>query len=321
MTKDYRSLEDLVRSNIRVRKILENIAKQAPQALEVPHLLIEILKYIEHSFGPSCNVELFLSYKPEHMGKTPFESLVNLVCQIKEWLKCCTYSIAYRAYLTTRTIILLLYEHEEGLPVIIMARTLMEIAALSHYVVINIEKHLSDLESKISCLRPGNKDSMLETIKTLVKFLGKLMRIVRATRFNWRLWIEGDLNRLLKEWDKVPEELRQVNILTMIDKMPNNIRRKFKFWYNVLCDFCHPNLGSSVMVIDKAKVLESHPHGKISYVLAANPKSEEILYVTIWTITTPISLSIELLYANFEKMKRYIERFENWCNIGLNMLS
>jgi hypothetical protein len=55
--------------------------------------------------------------------------------------------------------------------------------------------------------------------------------------------VRGDMDEFFTAWDKVDERVKATQILTLIDKLPGEEKRAARFFYEMLCDYVHPNVG------------------------------------------------------------------------------
>jgi len=107
-----------------------------------------------------------------------------------------------------------------------------------------------------------------------------LLKQVRATRINWDNPFGG-------EWEQVKADCRQTNILSMMDKLPDETRELARRWYGVLSDICHPNFGSILYVMDHDSV--DLATGTLA--LAQSPGKRAQLEMTVDLVSAPLAFA------------------------------
>lgn len=70
-----------------------------------------------------------------------------------------------------------------------------------------------------------------------------LVKQARAARINWD-------DPFGPDWNTMRQELRQTNVLTLIQKLPDVEREQVERWHAILSDACHPNFGSTLFALD-----------------------------------------------------------------------
>jgi len=65
-----------------------------------------------------------------------------------------------------------------------------------------------------------------------------------------------------------------------------------RFFYEMLCDYVHPNVASHTLVVNEVQVLNDD---RISYSLAYVPDSDELLMVVLHAVSIPIKSSLTLV--------------------------
>jgi hypothetical protein len=97
--------------------------------------------------------------------------------------------------------------------------------------------------------------------------------------------------------------------LTLIDKLPGDQKRSARFFYEMLCDFVHPNLGSHILLVDTAEPIGTK---KMRWNLRCEPKEEESLSFLIKIIAIPVRHSIRLLLHDLRDIRRFESHFGEW---------
>lgn len=98
------------------------------------------------------------------------------------------------------------------------------------------------------------------------------------------------MDKFFTSWNDVEDGVRQVNVLTLIDKLPQE-EKGARFFYEMLCDFVHPNIASHTLVVNQAAKIEGE---QMSYSLSYIPDSDELLAIVLHTVSIPIKSSLNL---------------------------
>jgi len=131
-------------------------------------------------------------------------------------------------------------------------------------------------------LRKDSKGStdIEKAIRDEIAIRDLLLKQVRATRINWDNPFGG-------EWEQVKADCKQTNILSMIDKLPDETRELARRWYGILSDVCHPNFGSILYVMDHASVDQAT--GTLAF--ARSPGKRAQLEMTVDLVSAPLGFA------------------------------
>jgi len=170
--------------------------------------------------------------------------------------------------------------------------------------------------------RTINKHGQVEYQKLLLKnfsIIQLLKKYYVRTRFNWRSYIKGDMDKFFLEWDRVDKSdpKYQINITTMIQKFPQE-ERSAEFFYNMLCDFVHPNTASHQLVIEESKKLNNEV---MRYSMTDSIKNNEIMEILIHVIAIPIKSSLKNMKNNITILTASLNSIKDWIEFGRTMLS
>jgi hypothetical protein len=78
----------------------------------------------------------------------------------------------------------------------------------------------------------------------------ELIKMAYGSKFNWKAYLHGDFDTLIKSTNEVPEEWTQTNILTRINKLAKQKRyASLRLTYDLLCEYVHPNFGNNLIYI------------------------------------------------------------------------
>jgi len=135
------------------------------------------------------------------------------------------------------------------------------------------------------------------------------MRFAQVTRFNWAAMIRGDAEEFYTAWDKVEERLKAPQILNLIDKLPGEVKRAARFFYEMLCDFVPPNVGSHILLVSSTEEIRE---GRMRWTVSREPTSEEALLFLIHVIAIPVRDSIRKLIHDLQGLQELCGYFSEW---------
>lgn len=107
-------------------------------------------------------------------------------------------------------------------------------------------------------------------------------------------------------FSEVEEQVKATSILTLIDRLPQ-VEKGARFFYEMLCDFVHPNAGSQFLQIDE---ISGIPGPEATYSLALRPKSEEALGVVLHIVSVPVRHSFLMIKDQLQYLFDLHERFD-----------
>lgn len=131
-------------------------------------------------------------------------------------------------------------------------------------------------------LKNASKDStdVDKAIKDEIAIKDLLLKQARATRINWE-------DPFGKEWEQVKADCKQTNILSMMDKLPDETLAFAKRWYGILSDICHPNFGSILYVMEH----DANDVATGTLALARNPGKRAQLKMTVDLVSAPLAFA------------------------------
>ena len=121
---------------------------------------------------------------------------------------------------------------------VLFGRSIIELCAVYNY-----------FDQKLKRFNPLKTDFTIEEIQNIEE---TLIQYSHGTRFDWNSLIEGNFEKLKENFEASGESRHAVNVLTAIDKL-KSLRPAFhgvKIVYDILSDYCHPNMGSHSIFID-----------------------------------------------------------------------
>ena len=126
-------------------------------------------------------------------------------------------------------------------------RSLIETVASLNWLFIFISKRFKEFD-----IEALNYESVIdEQLET------ELIRMTHGSRFNWKAYLSGDFDKLIKSPNEVSENWMQRNILGRINKLAKQKRYdSLRIIYDLLCEFAHPNFGSNLIYVRKEEMNE-----------------------------------------------------------------
>jgi hypothetical protein len=122
------------------------------------------------------------------------------------------------------------------------ARGLVELSAFVYHHTKIILKEANELSLELL-------DSFPAAVRGIVMTLQAASHFAQVTRFNWSAMVRRDMDEFFTAWDRVEERVKATQILTLIDKLPGEEQRAARFFYQMLCDYVHPNVGAHTLVV------------------------------------------------------------------------
>ena len=251
--------------------------------------------------APEYQFTFRLNPNPPAMGSDPAVVFPLLLAETEGWLAFIVHSVAYRIGHFSDDIVTGLdgarpYRAVGG------ARSLLELAAFIHH-------HTQILVRESTQLFSESTEDFLAAVKGVVTVLKAASHSAQVTRFNWKALVRGDLDEFFTAWDKVDESLKAKQILSLIDKLPGEEKRAARFYYEMLCDYVHPNVGAHTLVVNTTEPL---PGDRMRWDLRREPGSDEALYVLIQAVAIPVRHSIRILLHDLEQLQKMRTGFAEW---------
>ena len=257
-------------------------------------------------FDDERELVLHKQLSPDKLGDDRNEVFLNLLRNQRGWLDFFIHTHVYKVKQLVRRL-------EEDLnankylTAASASRAIVEhTASLNYY----LEKHISPLFEKLQNIDP--EANFPAFVQNTVELIRGLMKYAKATRFNWKSLVEGNLEKFYESWDEVDESIEQVNILTMVDKLPQD-ERGARFFYEMLSDFLHPNVGSHLLFVDDV----SHSEDTVKYTLRSEPRNDELLLAFLHVVSIPVKTSLPLfvdlvggLSDNLRELENTLDRME-----------
>lgn len=257
------------------------------------HVFLEFMEFVP----PEIEIEFHIELAPEHLGSTNEEVLHELYHNLYAWIAYATYSQIY-------TLQILYSQLTSGLntknfhSAMSATRAIMEHTAAFHDIYHSITDKWHELEN----YDKSKRDEWAEYVAGLVQIISDIQAISVSTRFNWFPFLEGKLEEFYDSWDEVPEDKKRKNVLTLIDRLPQT-ERGMRFFYEMISDFVHPNLGSRIPVISESKLIANN---KQMYKLVAFSESEEVLNLCMHTVIAPLKNCIDISQSEIEHLLDFL---------------
>ncbi len=190
-------------------------------------------------------------------------------------------------------------DDSEPLVTCLATRSLLELAAVFN----RLYEELGPSMSALVALRKGTAHSA-DAWRALLPANNILFEHMTATRFNYDAARRRDFETLFEHPDA---DRPTTNILTLLDKMPQDSPRIVSWHYKYLSDFVHPNKGAHDLTIEesyqvnetaKAFNLTLHPTSKRAFDLVLSVVAYPLL-VSLQSLTQQLSASQEWLTAAY----------------------
>jgi hypothetical protein len=253
------------------------------------------------SVAPSFSFTFHLDPNPEAMGADPALVFPRLLGEVEGWLGFFVHSVVFRIGHYVDDVVTG-FNGVRPYRVVNAARSLLELSAVVHH-------HARILTAAAAKLSPQNPLTVPQAIEAIVATLVAATHFAQITRFNWPAWEQGDLDDFFSNWSTVDERVRATQILTLIDKLPGREKRAARFFYEMLCDFVHPNVASHTLVVDQAQPMGE---GRMRWDLKRAPDSDEAFSFLTQAVAIPVRHSIQLLIGDLDPVKQVQAGFLEW---------
>jgi hypothetical protein len=212
-----------------------------------------------------------LEFDAQRLYELRDEALLSeLLRDVERWLRLFYFGMLYRVAVHVDDIVAA-FNERSYLRVPSTTRTLLELFFV-----------LYTTYRQIYQLRSGSKGptEIEKAIKDELDIKNLLLKQVRATRINWH-------DPFGSEWEQVKADCKQTNILSLMDKLPDETRELARRWYGMLSDICHPNFGSILYVMQHEGI--DLPTGTLA--LARRPGKRAQLEMTIDLVSAPLAFA------------------------------
>lgn len=161
---------------------------------------------------------------------------------------------------------------------------------------LNVYRKIYDLHEKSKSGTPT------EAIAKQFQIRDLLLTQARAARINWDDPFGSD-------WKAVRDGLEQTNVLTLIAKLPTETRNQVEHWYAVLSDACHPNFGSTLLVLD----FEQLSDDPLTLAFSESSATPEHLQLVVDLSSAPLCFA----WLQSVSFLRVIDRIRNHYSEGI----
>lgn len=247
-----------------------------------------------------------LAPSPAALGSDPAVVLPRLLAETEGWLGFVLHSVGYRLGQLVDDAVTGLNGHRPYRTVN-AARSLVELSAFVHH-------YAKLIVAAARC--SADSQQAPEVVESVVSTMAEARHFAQVTRFNWAALARGDDDEFYSNWSKVEDHHKAPQILTLIDKLPGEEKRAARFFYEMLCDFVHPNVGSHVLVVDGTRPMPGH---RMEWHLKKEPDSDEALAVTLHVVAIPLRAAIRTIVSALDDLKRILQYFSEWrrkCDTG-----
>ncbi len=226
---------------------LQSICSIKPRELykdiEIPEALAILRKYSEAKpYNTIIRPTLDLG---SSLAKSRDYTFLKLLLQdCAEWLTFFHHSVLYRSLLHADEIITGINDRAFArIPV--ATRALLELFLYTYTTY----KYIYKMHKETKAPAP---DQSKRAVVDQIKVRDYLLKQSMAARINWD-------DPFGSNWKEVRQQLHQTNVVTLLDKLPDDQRDTVKRWYALLSDACHPNFGSILFVLDYDQMKDNPP--------------------------------------------------------------
>ena len=245
--------------------------------------------------------DFHLNFKPEALGKEPNEVFANMLMNLKGW-------VGYFLMSSVYNLRHLIDVYCEGLnsynyyASISSTRSIIERLAVINYHCGTISKSYDEVKNA------SINDDQSNLILSLVKCISTVADYAKLTRWNWPSYMKQDWDTFFSSWDKVDQSINQKNILTLIDKLPQE-EKGVRFRYDLLCEYVHPNAGSHMLAISSTC---PGLDGTMRYILDFKPSNNESIDIVIHTTSSSITHSLRLIENSLTWLNSLHNQITEW---------
>jgi hypothetical protein len=279
----------------------------------LPEAIAEGIAYFE-SLPSEFTISFFLDQTPQKIGQHAAEAISNAVREATNWLRFVHRSTAYRAEHLVNQFVRGLNDRSY-LAAVLCARALLELAALFDFQLKSLLEHVARLMAiapeELRGFTALQETRRREIASSVIQALSAIRLTAAKTRFNWlaaKPFGQGNLAEKYSE-KNLPDELRQDHVLKAIDKMrmvgPCQEKSTMRFYYEMICDFVHPNVGSVAVFIDEAGPESSN---RFRYTVRRQCQSSEVVQVVLSVTSIPVREALTALLTDLKKLDQVTEQ-------------
>lgn len=111
----------------------------------------------------------------------------------------------------------------------------------------------------------------------------------KVTRFNWEAGLKGDIETLVSSPDA---ERPATNVLTLLERLPQEPAGIVAWHYKLLCDFVHPNMASQLLPSEGGSWLDEET---VTLELRYRPRSVQALEYVLNAVAFPVRVALTSL--------------------------
>jgi len=98
-------------------------------------------------------------------------------------------------------------------------------------------------------------------------------------------------------------------VVRPVSALPGEEKKAARFFYDMLCDYVHPNAAAHTLVVDRAM---SNGSDKVEWTLSREAASDEAIYVVIHAVAIPVRHSVLILLGDLERIFQVQQGFTQW---------
>lgn len=262
--------------------------------------------------SPDLSFTFHLKVNLETMGDNPNIGFARLLGEIEGWMGFIVHSVTFRLGHFLDDIVTGL---NDARPYRAMnaTRSLVELSAYVYHHTKILSSATADLSSalgseKVNGSSQANPD-FPSVLNKLLSTLKLATHFAQSSRFNWGAMVRGDMDAFFSEWGTVEEHVKARQIMTLIDKLPGEEKRSARFFYEMLCDYVHPNLGANTLLVNRA---EPVPVERMRWELSREPNSDEALFILFHSVAIPVRASLQTMLKDLQQLEEAKRWFGEW---------
>ena len=266
--------------------------REAYESYTIPTSLRTLRDFISTRAGEAeCRPDPNLGLSLDGLRDHAFLAAVIRDCQ--QWLRFYYLSAMRRASLYADEVAAG-FNERAFIRVPLATRALFELFLYTFYVYHTVYQRQKALKE----MSPAKQAAWLRDTDQGLMQRDFLMKQAGATRVNWD-------DPLGPTWQAVGDAVRQTNIVTVLEKLPGDYRTLAERWYAFLSDACHPNFGSTLLVLDHDRCEPGSP----PLVAFADRPTVAHLRLTIDLTTAPFGFACVRLVGFFRALEDLLAHY------------
>jgi len=284
--------------NSEVTGLSQALATNYPNDAGFVECLEDTFEFLE-SLPSQYSFAYHPQFTPDKMGADKEERSLNVLRNLRGWLGFLVYTTSYKVRDLVLEIADGLNTHKY-LRVTMAARSVIEHTATLNYYFEKLWVNFNELRTLWREGRTQEGDQLTFDIINL------LLQYAQSTRLNWAAYMREDYDEFYESFEEVEERVRQRNIMTLVDKLPQ-VERGMRFFYCLLSDYVHPNIASHTLTIDRTERLSD---GRMEVLLSSRADSKASLVYALHAISHPMNATLSLLRDQLQALRAELHQWE-----------